>query len=47
MGTPAVLASPSACVPSAVTEDLLSVLAELREALLHWPEVGSLGLVSD
>lgn len=46
-GTPAVLASPSLCVPFAVTEDLLSVLAELRAALLHWPEVGSRGLVRD
>lgn len=31
----------------AVTEDLLSVLAELQEALWHWPEDSHPGLVSD
>lgn len=30
-----------------VTEDLLSVLAELQEALWHWPEDSHPGLVSD
>ncbi|XP_011373692.1 DALR anticodon-binding domain-containing protein 3 isoform X2 [Pteropus vampyrus] len=29
-----------------VTEDLLSVLAELQAAVLHWPEVGSLDLAA-
>lgn len=46
-GPPAFPARLRACVPSAVTEDMLSVLAELQAAVLHWPEVGSLDLVSD
>lgn len=31
---------------SVVTEDLLSVLSELQEAVRHWPEDGHPGQVS-
>jgi hypothetical protein len=36
----------SSCVSFAVTEDLLSVLAELQEAVRHWREGSYSGLVS-
>lgn len=42
-------ALPSTLVPllfSVVTEDLLSVLSELQEAVRHWPEGSHPGLVS-
>ena len=45
--TPALPGRPQPCVLSPVTEDLLSLLAELQEAVQAGAEGSSLGLVSD